>query len=82
MRTTDRKPKKSGHRLVTLVSGPKQYSLDPQQLDSYKSQGYRLDTSVEQTQFFQVITIENNQLSYTAYSAIGEIHDQMTIQKT
>lgn len=41
----------------------------------------RLDKSVEQTQFFQVITIENNQLSYTAYTAIGGIYDQMTIQK-
>ena len=82
LRTTDRKRKKDlGTVYVTSVSGPKQYSLDPQQLDSYKTQGYRLDTSAEQTQFFQVITIENNQLNYTAYTAIGEIHDQMTIQK-
>ena len=31
---------KMGAVYVTSVSGPKQYSLDPKQLDSYKTDGY------------------------------------------
>ena len=53
---------KMGAVYVTSVSGPKQYSLNPKQLDSYKKDGYIVDKTAEQTQFFQVITVENNSL--------------------
>ncbi|MEM6642640.1 MAG: metallophosphoesterase family protein [Bacteroidota bacterium] len=66
---------------VTSVSGPKQYQLDTLQLASYASQGYQLDSSGEQTQFYQVIEVKDYQLSYVAYTALGDVYDQFTIQK-
>ena len=66
---------------VTSVSGPKQYELDTDQLKSYESQGYQLDNSAEQTQFFQIITIADSELTYEAYTAIGTLYDRAVIKK-
>ncbi len=66
---------------VTSVSGPKQYKLDPEQIKSYAVDGYRNDKTAEQTQFFQVITIENNTLTYVAYTVLGEEYDRAVITK-
>ena len=82
LRTMDKeKDGELGTIYVTSVSGPKQYKLDVKQLESYSAQGYKLDSSGEQTQFFQVITIENNTLTYVAYTAIGEEYDRAVITK-
>ena len=56
------------------ISGEAQ---DREQLDSYTDQGYQLDNAVAQTQFFQVITMKGDALTYTAYTAIGEVYDRM-----
>ncbi|WP_281613094.1 FN3 domain-containing metallophosphoesterase family protein [Flammeovirga sp. SubArs3] len=66
---------------VTSVSGPKQYKLDTEQMKNYKVDGYELDASGEQTQFYQVITIEDNTLKYVAYTVLGEKYDEMEISK-
>jgi hypothetical protein len=66
---------------VTSVSGPKQYELDEEQLKAYEKDGYTLDQSGEQTQFYQVITVENNSLTYIAYTATGEEYDRAIIVK-
>ena len=66
---------------MTSVSGPKQYGLDRKQILDYKSQGYRSDKTAEQTQFFQVISIEDNTLSYVAYTVMGDEYDRATITK-
>ncbi|MEM9679834.1 MAG: metallophosphoesterase family protein [Bacteroidota bacterium] len=66
---------------VTSVSGPKQYSLDTEQMKMYSADGYRSDKTAEQTQFFQVITVENNKLTYVAYTALGEEYDRAVINK-
>ena len=66
---------------VTSVSGPKQYGLDLKQMQAYSSQGYRSDKTAEQTQFFQVITIEDDTLSYVAYTVTGDEYDRATITK-
>lgn len=82
VRTTDpTEENELGTVYVTSVSGPKQYQLDTKQLKSYENQGYQLDQSAEQTQFFQVITIEDDQLIYVAYTATGEEYDRAVIQK-
>ena len=62
-------------------NGPKQYGLDRKQILAYKSQGYRSDKTAEQTQFFQVISIEDNTLSYVAYTVMGDEYDRATITK-
>lgn len=66
---------------VTSVSGPKQYDLDKDQLEGYGVQGYQLDQTGDYTQFYQVITIEGNKLTYVAYNALGEEHDRVVIKK-
>ncbi len=82
VRSTDQKNSDDLRTIyVTSVSGPKQYSLDTEQMKDYKKDGYKLDNSAEQTQFFQVITIENNTLTYVAYTALGDEYDRALITK-
>jgi predicted phosphodiesterase len=66
---------------VTSVSGPKQYRLGLEQIKGYEDDGYKADKLGEQTQFFQVISIENEQLIYKAYTATGEEYDKAVITK-
>ena len=66
---------------VTSVSGPKQYNGSSEQLKSYADKGYRSDKVAEQTQFFQVITIEDDNLEYVAYTVLGDEHDRCVITK-
>jgi predicted phosphodiesterase len=66
---------------VTSVSGPKQYQLDREQLKGYEANGYQLVKSGEQTQFYQVITVEDNKLTYEAYTVLGEEYDRAVITK-
>ena len=80
-RTSEEDSNKLGTIYVTSVSGPKQYGLDKKQIETYKSQGYRSDKTAEQTQFFQVITIEDDTLSYVAYTVLGDEYDRATIKK-
>ena len=79
--STTKGSKNLGTIYVTSVSGPKQYPLDRKQIKRYSKEGYQLDKSAEQTQFFQVITIENNKLIYVAYNALGEEYDRAVIIK-
>ena len=66
---------------VTSVSGPKQYDLDKKHIETYSKEGYQLDKSAEQTQFFQVITVDENKLTYVAYTALGNEYDRAVIKK-
>ena len=64
---------------ITSVSGPKQYKIGLQQLEDYKTDGYSSNKIGEQTQFFQVISIENESLIYKAYTALGDEYDTAII---
>lgn len=75
------KKNKLGTVYVTSISGPKQYKLDTEQMKAYIPQGYRLDQSYELTQFYQVISIEDNKLTYEAYTTSGEKYDAVVIKK-
>ena len=66
---------------VTSVSGPKQYDIDIDQIKNYQADGYKPDKLAEQTQFFQVISVENDELIYSAYTALGNIYDKAIIKK-
>ena len=81
VRTSESDTPELGTVYVTSVSGPKQYGLDRKQILAYKSQGYRSDKTAEQTQFFQVISIEDNTLTYVAYTVTGDEYDRATITK-
>ena len=66
---------------VTSVSGPKQYKVDREQMKNYEADGYKNDKLGEQTQFFQVISVENDKLIYSAYTTLGTIYDSAIITK-
>lgn len=66
---------------VTSVSGPKQYSVDDKQMEAYSVDGYQRDMIGEQIQFYQVITVDNETLSYVAYTALGDEYDRAVIKK-
>ena len=66
---------------VTSMSGMKQYSASMPTLESYASSGYKMDTLAEQKQFFQVIEVDGNRLTYKAYTADGQLHDQAVLTK-
>ncbi|MCR9133424.1 MAG: metallophosphoesterase family protein [bacterium] len=66
---------------VTSVSGPKQYAVDEDQMEEYKADGYKNVEVGEQTQFYQVITVEDNTLTYVAYTVLGEEYDRAIIAK-
>jgi len=66
---------------VTSVSGPKQYRFSREQLESYADEGYQLDQPANLKQFFQVINIENDTLTYVAYTVLGDEYDRAVISK-
>jgi len=66
---------------ITSVSGPKQYELDLPQMKNYEADGYKSDKVGDQTQFFQVINIDKQILTYTAYTATGREYDKAVITK-
>ena len=66
---------------VTSVSGPKQYKIDKVKIKNYGVDGYKSDKMGEETQFFQVINIDNNKLTYSAYTTLGDLYDRAIITK-
>ncbi len=66
---------------VTSVSGPKQYKVDLDKINNYENDGYKNIKTGEQTQFFQVIKIENDNLIYKAYTVLGNLFDEAIIKK-
>lgn len=82
VRTTDQSNTENLSTIyVTSVSGPKQYELDEEQMKEYARDGYERDKAAEQIQFYQVITIENETLTYVAYTVLGEEYDRAVITK-
>ncbi len=66
---------------VTSVSGPKQYQVNPEHMKEFSKQGLETIRSGEQTQFFQVISADENKLNYKAYTTTGKLYDEATITK-
>ena len=66
---------------VTSVSGPKQYKVDLDKINNYENDGYLNIKTGEQTQFFQVIKIENDNLIYKAFTVLGDLFDEALIKK-
>lgn len=65
--------KLSGTMYVVSVSGPKMYDV---------SKDAWMDRKARNTQLFQVISIEDNTLSYQAFTARGELYDAFDLLKT
>lgn len=67
---------------VNSVSGPKQYPFSQNGWDDYAPTGVTLDRMAENTQFYQVIGIDGDELHYTAYTADGAVYDEVRLRKT
>jgi hypothetical protein len=82
-------PRRSGFKIgdtlttmfVNSVSGPKQYEFRKGGWDDYAPTGVKLERQGENGQFFQVIGIDGNRLTYTAYTADGVQYDAAIIEK-
>ena len=69
---------RTGTVYVVSVSGGKMYGLRKNAWEGYDAQR---DRAAENTQLFQVITIEDNKLSFESYTAIGELYDAFDLIK-
>jgi len=65
--------KVGGPMYVVSVAGPKMYKIDvePRWMDVF----------AEDTQLFQIISVDGDHLKYTAYKASGEIFDEFKLDK-
>lgn len=66
---------------VNSVSGPKQYEFQQDGWDGYESDDVVLVRKAENTQFFQLITVDGDTLSYEARTATGDLYDDFVMRK-
>jgi hypothetical protein len=69
---------KTGTVYVVSVSGGKMYGLNPNRWTDTEAEQ---DRGAENTQLFQVITVEGNKLQFESYTAIGELYDAFDLMK-
>jgi len=69
-----------GTAYVVSVSGGKMYNMRPNGWDDFK--GATRDRGAENTQLFQVISIDGDRLSFEAYTATGQLYDAFDLEKT
>ncbi|MGC9343158.1 MAG: fibronectin type III domain-containing protein [Bacteroidales bacterium] len=70
----------AGTVYVVSVSGAKMYKLEPTGWDAFE--GVEQDRNAENTQLFQVISIDGDRLSYESYTATGELYDAFDLVKS
>ena len=68
----------TGTVYVVSVSGGKMYGLNP---NGWEGTEAVRDRAAENTQLFQVISIENNNLKFESYTAVGELYDAFELAK-
>ncbi|MBC8153274.1 MAG: metallophosphoesterase family protein [Bacteroidetes bacterium] len=71
--------KQTGTVYVVSVSGGKMYTFKKDLWDKYDA---KLERKAENTQLFQVIRVDGNQLRYQAFTATGELYDAFELTKT
>ena len=67
----------TGTVYVVSVSGGKMYDIG----DDWTSKGGQRDRIAENTQLFQVITVEGDRLKFESFTAIGELYDAFELVK-
>ena len=66
---------------VNSVSGAKMYELKPDGWDSYAEYGVILQKAAENTQFYQIISVDGARLTYEAYTADDQLYDYFEMVK-
>ena len=69
----------TGTVYVVSVSGGKMYKLEPSGWDNFED--VVQDRTAENTQLFQLISIDGDTLSFEAYTATGELYDAFDLIK-
>ena len=72
------KQDQTGTVYVVSVSGGKMYNLKPQRWNDYEA---NLEREAENTQLFQVITVDGDKLSFESYTVTGELYDAFDLVK-
>lgn len=67
------KDEQSGTMYVVSVSGPKMYELT---LDKW------MDRAASNTQLYQIITVDNNTVTFEAYTTTGKLYDAFDLVKS
>jgi hypothetical protein len=70
----------TGPVYVVSVSGGKMYDLKPDGWNAFE--GIDRDRGAENTQLFQVVSIDGDKLSYESYTATGELYDAFDLIKS
>ena len=70
----------TGTVYVVSVSGGKMYTLEPTGWDAFEEMDQ--DRNAENTQLFQVVSINGDRLSYESYTATGELYDAFDLLKS
>lgn len=68
----NKRDSKTGTVYVVSVSGPKMYSLQPHPF---------MKRQAENTQLYQIIHVDGDQLRYEARTAVGEVYDAFALKK-
>ena len=68
----------SGTVYVNSVSGAKMYEIKEDRWDAYNA---TMERAAENTQLFQIITIERDTLDYKAFTVTGELYDAFQLVK-
>jgi 3',5'-cyclic AMP phosphodiesterase CpdA len=71
----------TGPMFVNSVAGPKQYKFREEGWSDYAEHGVVLDRKAENTQFFQVIRIDGEDLAYEAWTVDGRLYDSFGMKK-
>lgn len=66
--------KESGTVYVVSVSGPKMYALDEKNRSEFRR-------VAEDTQLYQLVTVDNDEIRFEAKTAKGELYDAFTLKK-
>lgn len=67
----------TGTVYVVSVSGGKMYDIG----DDWTAKGGQRDRTAENTQLFQVVTVDGNRLKFESYTAVGELYDAFELVK-
>lgn len=68
----------TGTVYVVSVSGGKMYNLNPNAWNEHEADRER---AAENTQLFQVVTVDGDKLVYESYTATGELYDEFHLLK-
>lgn len=76
---TNGKSSKSDTVFVVSVSGPKMYEISDK---NWEENGAQVDSSIANTQLYQLIQVDGNVLKYEARTATGSLFDGFEMNKT